>query len=44
VPRGLYLLRDCLMDQPEPCQELGGAYWFYQDETLGFRAIFVYWP
>jgi D-alanyl-D-alanine carboxypeptidase len=25
-------------------KELGGAYWFYEGETLGFRAIFAYWP
>jgi len=25
---------------PEP----GGAFWFYQGTTLGFRAIFAYWP
>ena len=25
-------------------QELGGAYWFYEGETLGFRTIFAYWP
>jgi D-alanyl-D-alanine carboxypeptidase len=24
--------------------ELGGTFWFYQGTTLGFRAIFVYWP
>jgi D-alanyl-D-alanine carboxypeptidase len=24
--------------------ELGGAYWFYEGETLGFRTIFAYWP
>ena len=23
---------------------LGGAYWFYEGETLGFRTIFAYWP
>jgi D-alanyl-D-alanine carboxypeptidase len=23
---------------------LGGTYWFYQGSTLGFRAIFAYWP
>ena len=22
----------------------GGALWFYQGTTLGFRAIFAYWP
>jgi D-alanyl-D-alanine carboxypeptidase len=131
VPRALYLLQDCLMDQPEPChestlapligkdmrtqnlswagaagamistpkdlalwiralfgkqvvpekqldemktlvslktgmpvrdvtaddprafglglgrayqKEMGGAYWFYEGETLGFRTIFAYWP
>jgi D-alanyl-D-alanine carboxypeptidase len=25
-------------------RELGGAYWFYEGETLGFRTIFAYWP
>ncbi len=25
-------------------KELGGAYWFYEGETLGFRMIFAYWP
>jgi D-alanyl-D-alanine carboxypeptidase len=25
-------------------KELGGGYWFYEGETLGFRAIFAYWP
>ena len=25
-------------------KELGGAYWFYEGETLGFRTIFAYWP
>jgi D-alanyl-D-alanine carboxypeptidase len=25
-------------------QELGGGYWFYEGETLGFRMIFAYWP
>ena len=25
-------------------QELGGGYWFYEGETLGFRTIFAYWP
>jgi D-alanyl-D-alanine carboxypeptidase len=25
-------------------KELGGPYWFYEGETLGFRTIFVYWP
>jgi D-alanyl-D-alanine carboxypeptidase len=25
-------------------EELGGAFWFYEGETLGFRTIFVYWP
>jgi D-alanyl-D-alanine carboxypeptidase len=25
-------------------EELGGAYWFYEGETLGFRMIFAYWP
>jgi len=25
---------------PDP----GGAFWFYQGTTLGFRAIFAYWP
>jgi D-alanyl-D-alanine carboxypeptidase len=25
-------------------EELGGAYWFYEGETLGFRTIFAYWP
>jgi D-alanyl-D-alanine carboxypeptidase len=25
-------------------RELGGAYWFYQGTTFGFRAIFAYWP
>lgn len=25
-------------------KELGGAYWFYEGQTLGFRAIFAYWP
>jgi D-alanyl-D-alanine carboxypeptidase len=24
--------------------ELGGSFWFYEGETLGFRAIFAYWP
>jgi hypothetical protein len=24
-------------------KELGGAYWFYEGETLGFRTIFAYW-
>jgi D-alanyl-D-alanine carboxypeptidase len=24
--------------------QLGGAFWFYQGTTLGFRAIFAYWP
>jgi D-alanyl-D-alanine carboxypeptidase len=23
---------------------LGGAFWFYQGTTLGYRAIFAYWP
>lgn len=23
---------------------LGGAYWFYQGTTFGFRAVFAYWP
>jgi D-alanyl-D-alanine carboxypeptidase len=23
---------------------LGGAYWYYQGTTFGFRAIFAYWP
>ena len=22
----------------------GGSFWFYEGETLGFRAIFAYWP
>ena len=25
-------------------KELGGGYWFYEGETLGFRTIFAYWP
>jgi D-alanyl-D-alanine carboxypeptidase len=25
-------------------KEAGGAYWFYEGETLGFRTIFAYWP
>jgi len=25
-------------------KELGGVYWFYEGETLGFRTIFAYWP
>ena len=25
-------------------KEMGGAYWFYEGETLGFRTIFAYWP
>jgi D-alanyl-D-alanine carboxypeptidase len=25
-------------------KEFGGAYWFYEGETLGFRTIFAYWP
>ena len=25
-------------------QDQGGAFWFYEGETLGFRAIFAYWP
>ena len=25
-------------------KDLGGAFWFYEGETLGFRAIFAYWP
>ena len=25
-------------------KELGGAYWLYEGETLGFRTIFAYWP
>jgi D-alanyl-D-alanine carboxypeptidase len=25
-------------------KELGGGYWFYEGQTLGFRAIFAYWP
>ena len=25
-------------------EELRGAYWFYEGETLGFRTIFAYWP
>src|SRR5580698_3752113 len=25
-------------------KELGGAYWFYEGEALGFRTIFAYWP
>ncbi|MBN9559533.1 MAG: beta-lactamase family protein [Alphaproteobacteria bacterium] len=24
--------------------EMGGAYWFYEGMTLGFRVIFAYWP
>jgi D-alanyl-D-alanine carboxypeptidase len=24
--------------------DLGGAFWFYEGETLGSRAIFAYWP
>jgi D-alanyl-D-alanine carboxypeptidase len=23
---------------------MGGSFWFYEGETLGFRAIFAYWP
>lgn len=23
---------------------LGGSFWFYQGTTLGFRAVFAYWP
>jgi D-alanyl-D-alanine carboxypeptidase len=23
---------------------LGGAYWYYQGTTFGFRAVFAYWP
>lgn len=34
---GLNLAR---MYAPEP----GGSLWFYQGTTLGFRAIFAYWP
>lgn len=34
---GLNLAR---MYAPEPA----GAFWFYQGTTLGFRAIFAYWP
>ena len=25
-------------------KDLGGAYWFYEGETLGFRTIFAFWP
>ena len=25
-------------------RNIGGAYWFYEGETLGFRTIFAYWP
>jgi D-alanyl-D-alanine carboxypeptidase len=25
-------------------KEVGGAFWFYEGETLGFRTIFAYWP
>ena len=25
-------------------QEAGGRLWFYQGTTLGFRAVFAYWP
>jgi D-alanyl-D-alanine carboxypeptidase len=25
-------------------KEIGGAYWFYEGESLGFRTIFAYWP
>jgi D-alanyl-D-alanine carboxypeptidase len=25
-------------------EDLGGACWFYEGETMGFRTIFVYWP
>ncbi len=25
-------------------QELGGDYWFYEGETMGFRTIFAFWP
>ncbi len=25
-------------------KELGGAYWLYEGETMGFRTIFAYWP
>jgi D-alanyl-D-alanine carboxypeptidase len=25
-------------------EELGGSFWFYQGTTLGFRAVFAYWP
>jgi len=24
--------------------QMGGGFWFYQGTTLGFRAIFAYWP
>ena len=24
--------------------DLGGLFWFYQGETLGYRCIFSYWP
>ena len=46
-------LRDVTADEPEGFglglgrfyrKELGGAYWFYEGETLGFRTIFAYWP
>ena len=30
--------------QPSYRKELGGGYWFYKGETLGFRTIFAYWP
>jgi D-alanyl-D-alanine carboxypeptidase len=25
-------------------KDQGGGFWFYEGETLGFRAIFAYWP
>jgi D-alanyl-D-alanine carboxypeptidase len=25
-------------------EEMGGSFWFYQGTTLGFRAVFAYWP
>jgi D-alanyl-D-alanine carboxypeptidase len=46
-------LQGVTADQPEAFglglgrfyrKELGGAYWFYEGETLGFRTIFAYWP
>jgi D-alanyl-D-alanine carboxypeptidase len=46
-------LSEVSADEPVGCglglgrfhrKELGGAYWFYEGETLGFRTIFAYWP